>query len=215
MFYCLFNWFVKITGWPVQLICFRWKIYYEDKAVQSRRIRGRAIIINNHTSVFDYPVTMFVFWTRTLRVHMSELVMKKPVLGVLLRMLGGILVDRNSHDYGYMSKSDKILSRGGVIGIAPEGRIPLKGEKTPLEFKTGAAYLALSTDTPVIPIYTNGAYFDFKNHARVIIGTPIIPSQVADPALSDKENIAELTRVMREKIISLGQMLNERTREKG
>ena len=215
MFYCIFNWFAKITGWLIQLICFRKKIYYEDKAVQSRRIRGKAIVINNHTSVFDYPVMIFVFWRRTLRVHMSELVMKKPVLGVLLRMLGGIYVDRNSHDYGYMAKSERILSRGGVIGIAPEGRIPLKGEKTPLEFKTGAAYLALSTDTPIIPMYTNGAYFDFRHRARVIIGTPIFPADVADPSLSDKENIAELTRVMREKIIFLGQMLNERTKEKG
>ena len=49
--------------------------------------------------------------------------------------------------------------------------------------------------------------------AHVVIGTPINPSDVADPALSDKENIEKLTRVMREKIISLGKMLNERTKE--
>lgn len=214
MFYCLFNWFAKITGWPVQFICFRKKVYYEDKAVQSRRVRGKAIIISNHTSVFDYPVAMFVFWRRTLRFQMSELVMKKPGLGLLLRMLGGIYVDRDAHDFGFMAKSEKILKKGGVIGICPEGRIPLKDESRPLEFKTGAAYLALMTDTPIIPMYTNGSYFTFKERARVIIGTPIIPSQIADHALSDKENIAELTRVMREKIIQLGKLLNERTKEK-
>lgn len=213
MFYCLFNWFAKITGWPIQFICFRKKIYYEDKAVQSRRVRGKAIVISNHTSIFDYPVAMFVFWRRTLRFQMSELVMNKPVLGVLLRMLGGIFVDRNTHDYGFMIKSEKILSRGGFVGICPEGRLPLKGEERPLEFKTGAAYLALSTDTPIIPIYTDGSYFNLKKRAHVIVGTPIIPSQNVDPALSDKENIAQLTRVMRKKIISLGQMLDDRTKE--
>lgn len=213
MFYCLFNWFAKITGWLIQLVCFRTKVYYEDKAVQSRHIRGKAILISNHTSVFDYPVTIFVFWTRTLRFHMSELVMKKPVLGVLLRMLGGIYVDRNTHDYGYMVKSEKILGRGGVVGICPEGRIPLKDEKRPLAFKTGAAYLALTTDTPIVPMFTNGSYFTFKERARVMIGTPIIPSEVADPELSDKENIEKLNHVMREKIINLGIMLNERTKE--
>ena len=209
MFYCLFNWFAKITGWLIQLVCFRTKVYYEDKSVQSRHIRGKAILISNHTSVFDYPVTIFVFWTRTLRFHMSELVMKKPVL----RMLGGIFVDRTSHDYGYMVKSEKILSRGGVVGICPEGRIPLKGEERPLEFKTGAAYLALTTDTPIVPMFTNGSYFNFKERARVIIGTPMIPSEIADPALSDKENIEKLNREMREKIISLGKELNERTKQ--
>ena len=139
--------------------------------------------------------------------------MKKPVLGVLLRMLGGIFVDRTSHDYGYMVKSEKILSRGGVVGICPEGRIPLKGEERPLEFKTGAAYLALTTDTPIVPMFTNGSYFNFKERARVIIGTPMIPSEIADPALSDKENIEKLNREMREKIISLGKELNERTKQ--
>ena len=213
MFYCLFNWFAKITGWPLQLLCFRKKIYYEDKVVQSRRIRGKAIVISNHTSIFDYPVAMFVFPWRTLRFQMSELVMNKPVLGVLLRMLGGILVDRNTHDYGFMAKSEKILSRGGVVGICPEGRLPLKGEARPLAFKTGAAYLALMTGTTIIPIYTDGAYFTFKKRAHVIVGTPIIPCENVDPALSDKENIALLTRVMREKIIDLGQMLDDRIKE--
>ena len=214
MFYFLFNWFAKITGWPIQFICFRKKIYYEDESVQSRRIKGKAVLISNHTSVFDYPLTMFVFYTRTLRFHMSELVMKKPGLGLLLKMLGGILVDRTLHDYGYIAKSSRILERGGVVGICPEGRIPLKGESTPLPFKTGAAYLALTADAPIVPMYTNGSYFTFKKRARVMIGTPIIPSDVADPELSDKENIEELNRVMREKIISLGKLLDERTKTK-
>lgn len=213
MFYCLFNWFVKLTGWPIQLLCFRKKIYYENKAVQSRRIKGKAIVISNHLSVYDYPVAMFVFFGRTLRFQMSELVMKKPVLGTFLKMLGGIYVDRDSHDFAFMAKCEKILGKGGVIGICPEGRLPRKDEPRPLPFKTGAAYLALMTDTPIIPMVTNGSYFNLKERARVIIGTPIIPSQVADPALSDKENIAALTDLMRNKTISLGKLLHEQSTE--
>ena len=213
MLHTLFNWFVKVTGWPVQYFCFHTKIYYEDKSVQSRRIRGKAILISNHLSVYDYPVAMFTFPTCTLRFQMSELVMKKPVLGTFLRMLGGIYVNRDSHDFSFMAKCEKILAKGGVIGICPEGRLPMKGETPPLAFKTGAAYLALTTDTPIIPMVTDGNYFRFRQRAHVVIGTPINPSDVADPALSDKENIEKLTRVMREKIISLGKMLNERTKE--
>ena len=77
-----------------------------------------------------------------------------------------------------------------------------------------AAYnFYLMTDTPIIPMVTNGSYFNFKERARVIIGTPIIPSQVADPALSDKENIAALTDLMRNKTISLGKLLHEQSTE--
>ncbi|WP_405340891.1 lysophospholipid acyltransferase family protein [Ruminococcus sp.] len=213
MFICLLNWFVKITGWPIQLLCFRKKIYYEDKAAQSRRIKGKAILISNHLSVYDYPLAMFVFFGRTLRFQMSELVMKKPVLGAFLRMLGGICVDRDSHDFGFMAKCEKILDKGGVVGICPEGRLPLKDEPRPLPFKTGSAYLALMTDTPIIPMVTNGSYFNLKERARVIIGTPIIPSQVVDPERSDKENIAALTELMRNKTISLGKKLHEQRKK--
>ena len=204
------NWFAKITGWPIQWLCFRKKIYYEDKEAQSRRIKGKAIIISNHLSVFDYPVAMFVFFGRTLRFQVSELVMNKPVLGLLLRMLGGIYVNRDAHDFSYITKSQKILEKGGVVGICPEGRLPREGEERPLPFKEGAAYLALTTDTVIIPMATDGSYFDLSKRAHVIIGTPIHPSDVADPDLSDKENIQKLTRVMREKIIALGQTLHDR-----
>ena len=52
---------VKFTGWPVQWLCFRTKVTYENRAVQSRRIKGPAIIVSNHTAVYDYAVLLFVF----------------------------------------------------------------------------------------------------------------------------------------------------------
>ena len=62
----LFNIFAKITGWPLQWLCFRTKVLYEDPSVQKRHIRGSAIVISNHTSIYDYAVFLFVFWTRTM-----------------------------------------------------------------------------------------------------------------------------------------------------
>lgn len=213
MFYTFFNFFAKITGWPVQFILFRTKTYYENKNVQNRQIKGRAIVICNHTSVFDYPVLMFTFFTRTLRVQMAELLFKKPFLGPLLKLLGGIYVDRYSSDLSFMAKSEEILNKGGVVGIWPEGRVPKKEEAKPLEFKTGAAFLSLSTDTPVIPVCTDGSYFNLKHRAHIIIGEPILPSDFYDSNKSEKEIIENLTAAMREKIIYLGNELHERKRK--
>lgn len=213
MFYSFFNFFAKITGWPIQFFLFRTKIYYEDKSVQNRQIKGKAIVICNHTSVFDYPVLMFAFFTRTLRVQMAELLFKKPFLGVLIRLLGGIYVDRYSTNLSFMAKSEAILNKGGVVGIWPEGRIPKKNEERPLEFKSGAAFLSLSTDAPIIPVYTDGSYFDRKHRAHIIIGTPLYPADFADSGKDEKETIENLTRAMREKIIDLGKQLNERKTE--
>ena len=90
MMIALFNWFVKITGWPVQFLCFRTKILYEDRKVQGRHVKGSAIILSNHTSVFDYAVYLFVFFTRTLRFQMAEVLFEKPLLGLFLKCLGNI-----------------------------------------------------------------------------------------------------------------------------
>ena len=206
----LWNAFVKITAYPVQLPVFRTKVYYEDKKVQSRRIRGAAILISNHTSVWDYAVWLFVFFFRTLRAQMAEVLFEKKPLGLFLKMMGGVCVDRNSFDFGFVSRSQAILEKGGVVEIFPESRLPLKGEARPLPFKPSAAYLGLLSGAPMIPVYTNGAYFS-KKRARVIIGKPLYARELADDSLSEKENLERISAILREKIISLEKQLYEQT----
>ena len=65
MFYWLFHWFFRITGFIPQLIGFRYKVYYEDKSVQGRRIKGKAILMSNHQSVMDVALYLFVFLAET------------------------------------------------------------------------------------------------------------------------------------------------------
>lgn len=199
------NGFVKLTGWPAQLICFRTKISYEDKSVQSRRIKGPAIIVSNHTSVYDYAVMLFVFFSRTLRYQMAEVLFQKKPLGTFLRLLGGIYMNRNGTDMGFMSESAAILQKGGVVGIFPEGRLPRAGEIPPIEFLPGAAYLSVNTGVSVIPVYTNGSYF-CKKRARVVIGKPMDPCEYFDPSLAPNENYRAFAAAMREKVMELKEL---------
>jgi len=205
-----FNGFTKVTAWPIQKICFRTKIYYEKKEEQSRRIKGPAIIISNHTSVYDYAVFLFVFFSRTLRYQMAEVLFKKALLRNFLKCMGGIFVDRNSNDFSFMDKSQEVLEKGGVVGIFPEGRIPEKQEETPLAFKSGATQLALMANVPIIPIYTDGNYFK-KQRARVIIGKPIYVSELYDANEDYKTNLEGITRELRNKIILLKEELEKKT----
>ncbi len=204
MLYKFFNWFTKVTAYPVQYFCFRTKVTYEDKSVQSRRIKGPAIIVSNHTSVYDYAVLLFVFYTRTVRVQMAEVLFKRKMLGPYLRMMGGIYVDRLSHDMTPIYKSQQILDKGGVVGIYPESRLPDKGEPSPLEFKTGAAMLALMTGVKVIPVYTDGHYFK-SAPAHVIIGKPIDPTEYGD----GKAAVNDLNQALRNKIIDLERLMKQ------
>lgn len=199
----LFNIFAKVTAWPVQLLCFRTRIKYEDRSVQGRKIKGPAIIVSNHTSVYDYAVYIFVFISRTLRVQMAEVLFKKKILGPFLKMMGGIRVNRDTNDFTFMAKSADILEKGGVVGIFPEGRLPEKWEKRPLPFKSGAAFLSLQMNVPVIPVYTNGSYFS-KKRCTVVIGKPVLPETVEKEDISDREKIEKLTDILRDRVTELG-----------
>lgn len=211
--YFLFNCFVKITGWIPYIILLRPKVYFENNKVQSRRIKGKAIVISNHTDVLDFAVMLFTFPGRTLRCVVAELMYKKNiVMTLLLRLFGTIKVDRTSNDFAFLSSCEKVLANGGIVEIYPESRLPAEGEPTPLDFKPSAVYLALQTNTPIIPVCNNGRFFH-KERMRVYVGTPIDTRELYDESLSEKENISNITVYVREKIIEFKQKLEQIEKE--
>lgn len=213
MFNRFANTFVKITGLIPYLLVLRTKVYYEDKKVQSRKIKGPAIVICNHTALFDFAICLFLFFGRTVRFQMAEVLFTKVPLKYFLKALGGIEVNRVSMDFGFMERSEQILNKGGCVGIFPESRLPLPTEERPLEFKRSCAQIALNSGVKIIPVYTNGSYFK-KERARVIIGKPIDPLSLVDPNLSDRENVIKVTEYLRDNTIRLGKLLDERTSNK-
>ena len=118
---------------------------------------------------------------------MAEVLFKKKLLALFLRLMGGIEVDRNSFDFSFLDKSKKVLDKNGVVGIFPESRLPKAGEVRPLEFKPSITYLALETNVSIIPVYTSGDYFNKKRNI-VVIGKPINVRDYYDDNKDDKEN---------------------------
>ena len=208
-----FQTFTKITAWPAQAVCFRTKIHYEDKRVQGRRIKGKAIIVSNHTSVYDFAVMLFTFPFRTLRYLMAEVLFRRKGLSRFLKKMGGIFVDRDAYDFAFLDECNEILRKGGVVGVFPEGRLPREGEERPLPFLPSTAYLALMSGAPIIPVYTNGSYFQRKR-ARVIIGKPVDVSSIARGELSEKENIEAVNEYLRQRIVELRNELQRQLEHK-
>lgn len=206
-------WFVKITGFIPQLFYFRKKIYYENKKKQGRKIKGGAIVVSNHQSLWDFPLLMFVFVRNNMYTLVGEVMFNKtPILTWLLKRIGCIKVERYKHDMSYMEKAQEVLNKGKVLEIYPEGRLPLKHEKDLLAFKPGAIHLALTTKKPIIPVYHSGEYG--KERIKVIIGEPINIVDKYDNSKSEKENIELLTEMIKNKIIDLREQLNEREEKK-
>ena len=207
------NGFVKLTGWPIFALIHRTKYYYEDKTVQSRKIKGKAIIMSDHHAVWDFATMMFAFPGRILRCVIAELMFEKSKLfGWFLKNIGGIRVDRNEQDFAFITKSCEVLDKGGVVEIYPESRIPNEGEITPLPFKPSTVYIALSTGAPIIPVVSSGNYFCSKR-LRVLIGKPIDVRELFDDSMGEKANIENINEILRNTIIRLQNELQSKTKK--
>ncbi len=183
-------WFAKITGLPLYAY-FKFKIYYEGGNKRLRRPPKPCIIMSNHTALFDFALYLALFYFRTLRFLMAEVLFDgRPLLNWFLLSMGGIRVDRNAYDFSFVGEALDILDRGGTVGVFPEGRLP-RGEKD-LPFKPGIVYIALRTDAPIVPICTDGSYGLFKR-THVLFGEEINIRDWCKSEDPSEEEIAEIT----------------------
>ena len=207
--------FVKVTGLPVQYFYFRKKIYYEDKKHTSRKIKGGALIVSNHTSVYDYPLIMYTFFGRVIHTLVAEVIYKKSsFMNKFMNDLGAIRVDRDTYNFNFMYKMIEILNDNKVGLVFPESRLPTENDEPGklLEFKPSYVYLALQCGVPIIPVYTNGVYGHKarkakKDRARIIIGKKFYINDLYDSSKTEKENIEFINDYIKNKIVNLGEQL--------
>lgn len=202
-------WFTKITGIIPQALFFKTKMYYLNK---KPKIKGGALIISNHTSVYDYALYLFVFFIRHIYVLIAKSTYNQNgFIHGLMKNLGSIVVDRNSYDFNFMSEVEEKLNKNKLVLLFPEGRLPRKEEHDLLEFKPSFVYVALHTGKPIIPIYTNGEYgFLNKKRTRVMMGDPIYVKDLYDDEKSEKENIDYICNYVKDYIKKLRNELNKR-----
>jgi len=94
-----------------------------------------------------------------------------------------------------------VLDKGGVVEIFPESRLPKKDEGM-IRFKPSFVLIALRSNAPIIPVYTQGNYFNKKRN-HMVVGTPIDARQLYDDSLSEKENLQLISDYVQEKIRNL------------
>lgn len=214
LFYWIFQWFLRVTGIIPALLFFSRKIYYVNRKNQGRRIKGGAIIISNHKSIYDFALYLFVFLRGVIRPLVAEIMFRKNIfLTVFLKQLGAIKVNREDYDFSFMAKTINILNKGQKALIFPESRLPREDETEMLEFKPSFVYIALQSNAPIIPVYTSGDYFG-RSRTKVMIGEKIYLHELYDNSKSEPENISYLTNYVRDYIINLGKMLDDKEKEK-
>ena len=152
---------LKVIGTPIIYLLFFPKIIGR----KNTRIKGRAVIISNHLSMWD-PLFIAVMFRRQI-YWMGKIELFK---NWFVRFFFGIVktfpVRRGEGDLPAIRHAFKILREEKLLGIFPEGTRIKSGYMS--KFEPGTAMIALKNDAPIIPIYIKGDYRIFHRMTMVI-----------------------------------------------
>ncbi|MBM4437339.1 MAG: 1-acyl-sn-glycerol-3-phosphate acyltransferase [Actinobacteria bacterium] len=110
---------------------------------------GPCIMVSNHLSNFDPLITGSWLPRRCTFVGKTEL-FSTPGIGWFCRMAGAVPVRRDGMDLAAVRTLLRVLARGGMIALYPEGtRSRAHALRRPVG---GAAYLAVKANAPLLPV---------------------------------------------------------------
>jgi 1-acyl-sn-glycerol-3-phosphate acyltransferase len=113
--------------------------------------KGPVILASNHVGIADGPL-LAIFAPRAVHALTKQEMFKGFMKGFLLGA-GQIPLDRFNADPLAVKRCLRVLRSGRVIGIFPEGS---RGAGEFDRFHTGAAYLAMVTGAPIVPVVQFG-----------------------------------------------------------
>lgn len=131
--------------------------------------RGPMILVANHVGLIDGPLLVIAHPQPTYALAKVELF--SGALGRALDYIGQIAIDRRNIDLRGVTRAIHLLRTGGVLAIFPEGR------RTGGEVRSaqrGAAYLAMVTGAPVVPVALLGT----RGPGQTIAHVPGYKSQI-------------------------------------
>lgn len=114
---------------------------------------GPLLLVFNHLAHLDGPLVLAVMPFEVEGIGLADLY-RVPVTGQLLRLYGIIPVHRDQYDREVLRRALQVLAEGRILALAPEAR---QSPTHSLERgRTGAAYLALRSGAPLLPIGITG-----------------------------------------------------------
>jgi len=186
------SWLIR-RKWPVAL-------HGADRVPAS----GGVILAANHIGVIDGPL-LAMYAPRPVHA-LTKREMFDGRLGGFLRWAGQIPLDRYHADPGAIRSCLRVIRDEGVAGIFPEGT---RGDGELRRFHHGAAYLALVTGAPVVPVTMIGsrpsgggknALPERGGSIDIIFGTPWQTPQQAWPRT--REHVRATSVLLREHMLS-------------
>jgi 1-acyl-sn-glycerol-3-phosphate acyltransferase len=186
--------FLRLLGKPVIYLLFLPKIIGK----KNMRHKGRAVIIANHSSMWDPLFIAVVFHRQVYWMGKIEL-FKNKIARLFFYAVKAFPVRRGEGDLAAIRHAFKILRSENLFGIFPEGTRVKSGEIG--RFEPGTAMIALKNDAPVIPVYIKGRYKPFRR-MKMIVGEPVLLSDYVGNK-TDQATVEAATRFMESKLKDL------------
>jgi 1-acyl-sn-glycerol-3-phosphate acyltransferase len=135
------------------------------RGAENLRKHSVAVYASNHTSYMDTPV-VFATMPFQFRILAKKELWPMPFIGWHLNRSGQIPIDTvNTHaTLSSLGAGVKALRAGMPLFVFPEGGRTSTGELQP--FLSGAAYLAIRAQVPLVPIALSGVYDLLPIHTR-------------------------------------------------
>ena len=165
---------------------------------------GPVILASNHIGIIDGPM-LAIFPPRPAHVLTKD-EMFHGVGRPFFSAVGQISLWRGGADPGAIKACVKVLRDGNVVGIYPEGT---RGAGEFEEFHHGAAYLAMVTGAPVVPVTMVGTRdrggsrnsVPHKGaHLEMVFGAPWSTPQTGWPRT--REHVREVSALLREHLLA-------------
>ena len=162
-----------------------YKFWYNPKVIGAENIpeEGAIIVAGNHMHIMD-QCNVFLATKRTMH-YMAKKEYFDGKFAWFFRFAGCIPVDRDRNDMNCLRSALSVLSRGGAIGIFPEGTRN-KTEKFLLRFKPGTGFLAKRSGAKIVPFGVAGDYKFRSKNLRIVIGKPIDPTDMSRDEITEK-----------------------------
>ena len=208
MIYAIFRLIGLTLGYPLQLLFFKRRTYYEDKK-STHLMKGGKLIITNHFNMFDYVLTSFVVYPRKLNVVASEMPFANRFFRFGMKFFGAIEANRVTKNMKFMDECARvIIDKRQLVQIYPEGRNTPDGRIH--EFKHSYLVIAHRAGAPILPIVTDGNYGLFKR-ASVIIGKEIDIRELitSDARTPSREELTAANDYVFSKVLELRERLEE------
>lgn len=151
-----------------RLLCvlfFKILFRFEVKGRENIPKTGGCIVAINHLSFLD-PPALAAASHRVLHFMAREGLFALPILGKFLPRVNVFPVKRAGLGIEAIKEALRLLTRGEIIVIFPEGRRKFNGVLGPAE--SGIGFLAFKSKASIIPAYIKGSDLALPVHAKFI-----------------------------------------------